>query len=323
MGSTRGIDADYLATLLNRWRDGYDWRLHEARILSLPWETVSCGDHGLRVVHQRASIEDAPTVLLLHGWPDSILRFERVLPLLRDVNVVVPALPGFPFAPALTKPGMTVKHMAAHVAEAMSSLGYRRYVVSGGDVGADIAEQLAMLQPDCVAALHLTNISPLHAVFADRSKLDADDLAYLDRVAVWQRKEGGYIAEQSTKPHTLAVALADSPAGLAAWLAEKLRDWSETPFPNDDVLTWISAYWFSGTIGTSFAPYIEFVHPVPYVPTPTVLGVFANDIKVVPRSFASHFVNIQEYVEHPDGGHFAAWEQPDRYVSDLRRALAL
>jgi hypothetical protein len=142
-------------------------------------------------------------------------------------------------------------------------------------------------------------------------------------VAVWQRKEGGYIAEQSTKPHTLAPGLADSPAGLAAWLVEKLRSWSETPFAEEDLVTWISAYWFTGAIGTSFAPYVEFAPPVPYVRTPTLLSAFAHDTKPAPRGFASRFVNVQEFIEHKSGGHFAAWEQPERYAEDLRRAVAL
>ena len=323
VGWERGTEASFLAELLEVWRDRYDWRTRETRILGLPWQAVGTGDRALRVVHQRANNPNAPVVALLHGWPDSVLRFERLLPLLDDVHVVIPALPGFPFAYELTQPGMTVVVMASLVADAMQTLGYDRYVISGGDIGGDVAEQLAAMHPDRIAALHLTNISPLHAVFADRSVLDAEDLAYLDTVAVWQRKEGGYIAEQSTKPHTLAPGLADSPAGLAAWLVEKLRSWSEIPFPDEDLLTWISVYWFTGTIGTSFGPYVEFVPPVPYVRTPTVLSAFAHDSKPAPRKFASRFVNIEAFIEHEHGGHFAAWEQPERYAEDLRRAIAL
>lgn len=315
------MDADALGALVAFWRDGYDWRRHEACILALPWEDVGTG--ALRVVHQRAAVPDAPTVVLLHGWPDSVLRFERVLPLLGDLNVVVPALPGFPFAREVGNEAMTVVVMASLIANALNALGYDRYTVSGGDVGADIAEQLAAMHPDRVAALHLTNISPLHAVFADRAALDADDLAYLDKVALWQRQEGGYIAVQATKPHTLAPALADSPAGLAAWLGEKLASWPEKPLPREDMLTWISAYWFTETIGTSFSPYVAFAPPVRYVATPTVYSAFAHDTKLAPRGFASRFVNVREFVEHPEGGHFAAWEQPERYSADLRRAVAL
>ena len=323
LGWQRGTDPDFLAGLLESWRDRFDWRTHERRILGLPWEIAGAGDRALRVVHQRAADVHAPAVVLLHGWPDSVLRFERVLPLLRELNVVVPALPGFPFGNTVTQPGMTTVAMASLVADAMQALGYPRYVVSGGDVGADVAEQLAAAHPDRVGALHLTNISPLHAVFADRAGLDAQALAYLDTVAAWQRREGGYIALQSTRPHSLAPALADSPAGLAAWIAEKLRSWSHAPFDEDDLLAWISAYWFTNTIASSFAPYAEFAMPAPYVGTPTVLSVFAHDTKPAPRGFASRFVDVREFIEHADGGHFAAWEQPLLYAADLRRALAL
>jgi pimeloyl-ACP methyl ester carboxylesterase len=313
------VDPDALADLIVHWRTAYDWRAHEARIRNLPWTTAG----SINVLHQPTVEPGAPTVVLLHGWPDSVLRFERVLPLLHDVNVVVPALPGFPFAAPLTATGMTTLAIADAVAESMQELGHDRYVISGGDVGADVAEHLATRHAEHVPALHLTNISPLHAVFADRSALDTVSLDYLDVVAAWSRAEGAYIAEQSSKPHTLAVALSDSPAGLAAWILEKLHTWSEEPPSADDALTWISAYWHTNTIGSSFATYAEFAPPVAFVQTPTVLSSFAHDTKPAPRVFAERFVNVREFIEHDHGGHFAAWEQPRLYVDDLRQALQL
>ncbi len=252
-----------------------------------------------------------------------MLRFERILPLLTDFHVVVPALPGFPFAYPLESTGVNAVVIASMIGDALAELGYDHYVVSAGDVGGDVAEQLAQLHPDRVSALHLTNISPLHAVFADRSVLSPVELAYLNRVGSWQRAEGGYIAEQSSKPSTLAAALADSPAGLATWIAEKVHSWSGEDFHQDDLLTWISAYWFTNTIGTSFGTYADFVPPVPYVSTPTVISAFAHDIKPAPKEFAERFVNVQAWIEHTDGGHFAAFEQPDAYATDLRATVAL
>lgn len=318
-GWSRGVDEAALTELLIGWRTTFDWRRVESRILTLPWMRAGT----LNVLHQPSAVSDAPTVVLLHGWPDSVLRFERALPLLADVNVVVPALPGFPFAAPLTSTGTTVVTIASAVAAAMSELGYDRYVVSAGDVGGDVAEHLSAMHPDRVGALHLTNVSPLHAVFADRSVLGEEELAYLDVVTRWSRTEGGYIAEQSSKPHTLAAALADSPAGLAAWILEKLHGWSEQSMSSDDALAWISAYWFTNTIASSFSTYVEFAAPVPYVATPTVLSSFAHDTKPAPRSFAERFVNVQEFIEHDHGGHFAAWEQPAAYVEDLQRAVTL
>ncbi|MEY9887111.1 pimeloyl-ACP methyl ester carboxylesterase [Catenulispora sp. MAP5-51] len=319
---TRGITAGRLDELLERWADGYDWREHEQRVGGYPWQPVTAGGIELRVIHQRAADPGAPVVVLLHGWPDSVLRFERVLPLLTDLHVVVPALPGFPFAPPLTEPGMSANRVAAVVAEALAELGYPRYTLSGGDVGGTVAEIIAAEHPDRVAALHLTNVAPQRALTADPAKLAPDAAAYLARTGQWFRAEGGYIAEQSTRPNTLAVALGDSPAGLAAWIVEKLEAWSDAgAFTIDDLLTWVSAYWFTGTIGTSFASYTEPATMPGRLDTPTVLSVFPRDTKPEPRSYAEAFLNVREYVEHDAGGHFAAWENPDAYVRDLRRAV--
>lgn len=324
----RGFGGHRLDELLDRWMNGYDWAVHERRIHALPWETVGAGDRELRVIHQRAVDPDAPAVVLLHGWPDSVLRFERVLPLLADLHVVVPALPGFPFAapfPApLDAPGTSANQMAAMVADGMAELGYSRYTASGGDVGGTIAEILAAERPQNVAALHLTNVAPQRAITADATKLAPDAAAYLQRAAQWFRAHGGYIAEQSTRPTTLSVALGDSPAGLAAWIVEKLQSWSdESAFTPDELLTWVTAYWATGTIGTSFATYTEPATLPARIETPTVLSVFPRDTKPEPRSYAEEFLNIREYVEHHAGGHFAAWEQPEAYTTDLRRAVEL
>ncbi|MGK3206426.1 alpha/beta fold hydrolase [Amycolatopsis sp. MEPSY49] len=316
----RGITHTRLDELLDHWAHDYDWAVHERRVRALPWATAGA----VRLIHQRAVDPDAPVVVLLHGWPDSVLRFERVLPLLTDLHVVVPALPGFPFAAPLTEPGMSAGRIAALVADALAELGYPRYTVSGGDIGGTVAEILAAEHPDRVTALHLTNVAPQRALTADPATLAPDAAAYLGRAAQWFRTEGGYIAEQSTRPNTLAVALGDSPAGLVAWLAEKLESWSDaSAFTPDELLTWVTAYWVTGTIGTSFTTYAEPVTLPGRVRAPTVLSIFPRDIKPEPRSYAEAFLNIREYVEHPAGGHFAAWEQPEAYAGDVRRAVKL
>jgi hypothetical protein len=177
--------------------------------------------------------------------------------------------------------------------------------------------------------LHLTNVSPRHRFFIDPVALPADAAAYLDYAAQWARAEGGYIAEQSTRPNTLAVGLGDSPAGLLAWITEKLIGWSDTSggidtgFSPDEILTWVSAYWLTNTIGTSFAAYVEGAKPADHVETPTIVSAFAHDILPAPRSYAEVFVNVHDFVEHSAGGHFAAWEQPEAYAADLGRAVRL
>jgi pimeloyl-ACP methyl ester carboxylesterase len=327
-GWERGTDTVYLAELISYWADSYDWRAHEERIRLLPWTTVNVADTNYRVLHQKSSNE-AATVVLLHGWPDSVLRYERTLPLLGDLNVVVPALPGFPFAPPLTKPGMSATAMADIVAALMSELGYQRYVVSGGDVGSLVAERLAVRAPHNVSALHLTDVPYTHLFTVDGSELTPDEHAYLSAGQRWQMTEGAYALEQSTKPHTLAMALGDSPAGLLAWIVEKLRAWSdcggdvESVFPRDDLLTWVTAYWVTGTIGTSFSSYVEETDPVAEVATPTVVSIFPHDLVPAPRSFAERFFDVRIWDEQPSGGHFSAWEEPECFVAGLRAAVGI
>ena len=226
VGWSRGTDADYLTELVAYWTETYYWREHEERILDYPWVYTGSGDTGLRSIHQAAGSE-APTVVLLHGWPDSFLRFERVLPLLTDLNVVVPCLPGYPYADPVTKPGMSTAAMSEVVAGAMAELGYDRYVVSGGDIGSSVAENMADGHPDKVAALHLTDVPYAHLFTVDPSELTEEEQKYLSDGQAWQMSEGAYALMQATKPHTLAAALGDSPAGLAAWIVEKLRSWSD------------------------------------------------------------------------------------------------
>lgn len=326
-GWERGVDVDYLTELVSYWADSYDWRAHEERIRSLPWVTVHAAGAKYRVLHQKSS-SDAATVVLLHGWPDSVLRYERVLPLLADLNVVVPALPGFPFAPPLTEPGMSATAMAGVVEAVMSELGYQRYIVSGGDVGSLVAERLAARAPHSVSVLHLTDVPYTHRFTVGDSELTTEEQEYLSAGQRWLMTEGAYALEQSTKPHTLAVALGDSPAGLLAWIVEKLRAWSdcggdvESVFPRDELLTWTTAYWVTGTIGTSFSSYVEESDLVTDVVTPTVVSIFPHDL-VPPRSFAERFFDVRVWDEHPCGGHFSAWEQPERFVSGLRAAVGI
>ncbi len=330
---SRGTDADYLSDLLDYWATDYNWREHEQRIRSLPWTCTPTRHGDLRSIHQpatgRPGAGQAVPVVLLHGWPDSVLRFERVLPLLGDVDVVVPALPGFPFAEPLTRPGTSVAVMAEWVAEAMRELGYSYYVVSGADVGGDIAEHLAGAHPDRVLALHLSDVSPRRLGGVDVAALSPVEREFAARKQAWRTSQGAYLAVQSATPHSLAVALGDSPAGLAAWLVDKYRAWSdcagdvERVFPRPDLLTWITSYWLTGTIGTSLAAYVEPAHLPARVHVPTVGRTFTADIPSAPRAFAERFFDVRAWDTQSTGGHFAAWERPAAFVEGLRPALDL
>ena len=329
LGWDRGTDGDYLADLIGYWVDTYDWREHEDRIRARPWARTTSAGLGVRSLHQRADDDRAPAVVLLHGWPDSVLRFERVLPLLADLHVVVPALPGYPFAESVAMQGMSSTAMADVVAGVMAELGYQRYVVSGGDIGTGIGEALAAARPDRVAALHLTDVPYRHLLSIPADELSEAEREYLAAGQDWQRTEGAYLQEQATKPHTLAVGLNDSPAGLAAWIIEKLRSWSdcggdvESVFPRDDLLTWITAYWVTGTIGTSFSPYVEPRSPVGRVEVPLAVSLFPHDLVRAPRSYAERFYDVRFWDEQRAGGHFGAWERPEAFVSGLRAAVEI
>jgi pimeloyl-ACP methyl ester carboxylesterase len=329
-GWERGVDGAYLADLIAHWAGAYDWREQEARIRGLPWVVAGDGETPVRAVHQRAADPGATAVVLLHGWPDSILRFEKVLPRLADLHLVVPALPGFPFAAPAARGGLSSRDMAEAVAAALAELGYDRYVLSAGDVGCDVAEALAARHPERVAGLHLTDVSQLRFLVDPPQDLSDTERAYVARGRRWQRAEGGYSHEQSTKPHTLAVALGDSPAGLAAWILEKLRSWTdcggdvESVFARDELLTWITAYWVSGAIGTSFAPYAEMAaKPTERIDVPAAFTIFPRDLVNAPREFADRFFDVRSWSEEEAGGHFAAWEQPAAFVAGVRTAVGL
>lgn len=321
-----GVSANYLDALLSTWAEDYDWRDVEARVRALPWVLSERRAVPLRVVHQRAAAPDSAAVVLLHGWPDSVLRFSKVLPLLTDVHVVVPALPGYPFAAPIAPSRISAATMATAVAATMTELGYDRYVVSAGDVGTDIAEALASRHPDQVVGLHLTDLSHHHALVDPPTHLSATEAAYFSRVHQWHDAEGGYNHQQSTRPNTLAVGLGDSPAGLAAWILERLSRWSdsggdvETVFTPRDILDWITAYWVSGAIGTSFAPYANRDRPGRII-APTSFTMFPGDLVNAPREFAARFFDIRAWVNTSGGGHFDAWERPEDYVAGIRRAL--
>lgn len=321
----RGVDRVLVAGLLQRWRTGFDWAAQAQRIAAYPWQQTSSTAVPIRAVVSRAS-DSAPVVLLLHGWPDSVLRFERVFPRLSGLTYVAPALPGFPFAPPA--PGMSSIGMADAIAAAMAEFGFTRYVISAGDIGSDVAEALAARHPEAVSALHFTDVSQLHYLVDPPADLDEDERGYVAYGHRWQQDEGAYMHQQSTRPDTLSVGLGDSPAGLAAWIVEKLIRWTDSGgdlnrvFTDDEALTWISAYWFTKSIGTSFRPYTA--RPVQdwgRIEIPTVFTVFPHDLVNAPRRFAERFFNVVEWREFDSGGHFAAWECPDDYVWGITRAL--
>ena len=322
-----GTPRSELDRVLDVWRTTYDWQPAEDRVRSLPWVVAGDEDTPVRLVDQRAPRDDAPVVVLLHGWPDSVLRFERLLPLLTDVHVIAPALPGFPFAVPTRRPVPSALAMGDAIAAAVADLGHDRYVVSGGDIGTDVAEAMAARHPDAVAGVHFTDLSHRHVLDDAPRDLTDEETAYLDAVHAWHRDEGGYNHQQSARPESLAVGLGDSPAGLAAWLLEKLHAWSDDgsptgpAFSTTDALDWITAYWVTGSIGTSFPPYAHREAPGT-VTAPTVFTMFPKDLVPAPRSIAERSFDVRSWTAEDSGGHFGAWERPAAYAAGVRRVLA-
>lgn len=339
---TQGTDLAYLRGLVEYWRTAFDWRGAEAALNAFSQYQADVDGLRLHFIHQRSSHAQARPLLILHGWPGGVYEFHKLIPRLtqperfggdaRDAfHVVAPSLPGYGFSEAPRQPGETPRAMSRRFHTLMTSvLGYPRYGVQGGDWGAVIATWLAFDHPGAVAALHL-NMPGLRPNLSGTPPLTAEEKAYL---AAWERLRGeefGYMAIQSSRPQTLGYGLNDSPAGLAAWLVEKYRAWSdcggdvERAITRDEMLTLITVYWVTGTITSSMRLYHEFragkegLPPGRRVECPTGYADFPKEILRAPRSWVERAYNIVHWTPMPRGGHFAALEQPELLARDIGR----
>ena len=330
-----GVDIDQLRELVTYWADEFDWIAQEAALAVLPHFRVRLGDVGVHFVHTQG-VGPAPLPLVLtHGWPDSFWRYTKVIPLLTDpgahggdpadaFDVVVPDIPGFGYS---DRPGVPLNSIdvAGLWARLMSVLGYARFGAAGGDLGSHISRYLALDHPDRVVAVHRTDAG-LPSPGVDRSSLGPDELAWLDDVAAWGAAEGAYAAMHRTKPQTAATGLNDSPAGLAAWIVEKLQSWSDRGLQNytkDEILTNVTIYWLTETIGSSIRMYaanwaIPPAQLARRVEVPSGFSIFAGDIVRPPRAWLERSTNLARATEPLRGGHFAAFEEPESYAQELR-----
>jgi microsomal epoxide hydrolase len=338
-----GTDLGYLRELATYWRDTFDWRAQEQRLNGWPQYTATVGAIDVHFVHAPGVGPRPLPLLLSHGWPGSVWEFHKLIPLLSDperfggdsadaFSVVAPSLPGYTLSFRPGQPRLAAPAIADTFAELMVDvLGYPRFGAQGGDWGAFISAALGLNHADHVAGIHL-NLLPLRR---DEAGLlagdDPESVAYRAELEHWLREETGYSTIQGTRPQTLAYALTDSPVGLAAWIVEKFRVWSdcggqlETRFSKDELLTNVMLYWVSGAIGSSFWPYYARQHegwllPGPRsVEVPTGYSSFPRDILHPPRALAERaFSNIQRWTVHSSGGHFAALEEPEALARDIR-----
>ena len=334
-----GTSVDYMRSLVAYWRDGFDWRKAEAKLNAYPQFRIAQDDIDLHYLHVPGKGPKSIPLLLLHGWPGSVFEFVDFLPRLTDpaayggdpadsFTVIAPSLPGYglSFRPGQARYG--VEEIAACMVELMRSLGHARFAVQGGDWGAIIAAYMAKAHADKLIGAHVN----LLAVPRERTNAaDAEQRRFNDELKHWVDEETGYQWIQGTKPQTLSFGLTDSPAGLAAWIVEKFRSWTdcggevETALTRDQMLANISFYWFTGAIGSSFYPYYFRKHrgwPVtPEHPATAPLGyaAFPKEMVRPPRSVAEKtFADIRRWTEFPRGGHFAAMEQPEALAGDVR-----
>ncbi|KAI0048900.1 alpha/beta-hydrolase [Auriscalpium vulgare] len=331
--------------LAARWQDGYNWREHEAKLNELPMFTRDIEVDGFGVlnvhyVHQKSEVDGAIPLLFVHGWPGSFLEVRKILPLLiassadhPSFHVVAPSLPNFGFSDGPKKKGFQGKHYAEVFNKLMLSLGYTEYVTQGGDWGHILTRiTAAEYGPKHVKASH-TNFpredsppalltSPTQYLKHLVTPYTALEKAGLARMQWFMAEGRGYSLEQSTTPQTLGYALADSPVGLLAWIYEKLVTWTDGyAWDDDEVLTWISVYWFSRAgPAASVRIYYEFTHAVsrPDSPVPVGVSFFPKELIRPPVSWVKAWKNVVYTSQHEHGGHFAAHEQPEALVEDLR-----
>jgi microsomal epoxide hydrolase len=335
-----GASVDYMRDLVAYWKDGFDWRVQEAALNAFPQFSVPLHGIDLHYLHVPGVGPNPYPLLLMHGWPGSVFEFIDIIPRLTDpgrfggdpkdaFTVIAPSLPGYGLS---FKPGQkrfVLQDIAACLHDLMIQvLRYPRFAAQGGDWGAGVASLMGQFYPSSLCGIHLNLLyTPRETVVAQ----SADETRYNAQIEHWLREETGYSQIQGTKPQTLAFALTDSPAGLAAWIMEKFHAWSDhdgTPdsaIVRDRMLADIALYWFTAAIGSSFWPYYGRLHrglpisPSHPVTVPTGYAAFPKDIIVPPRSVAEKtYTNIQRWTEMKKGGHFAAMEQPAALAAEIQ-----
>ena len=341
IGWQQGTNLGYLQKLVKYWHEKFDWRQQERKLNELPQFRVNVDGLGLHFIHMRGKGLRPYPLILSHGWPGTCYELAGLISQLADpaaygadpadaFDVVVPSLPGFGFSDRPSEQWVTTRVPELWLTLMRDILGYPRFGAHGGDLGAGITARLAMYHPQAISGIHVTNVYWYGSVGAADPPLTPAEQAHVAREDVWSAQEGAYGEIQGTRPQTLAYGLNDSPAGLAGWIIEKYRAWSdcdgdvEKVFAKDDLLTNVTIYWATQTINSSFRPYYEFRHnPVPRswtkVDVPSAVALFPKDLGHPPREWAERSYNVQQWTEMPRGGHFAAYEQPQLLAEDIRR----
>jgi microsomal epoxide hydrolase len=346
-GWEHGLSVPYMRQLIDYWRYEYDWRARELEMNCFAHFTTQLDGRQLHFIHERGRGAHPLPIILTHGFPDSFLRFVKVIPMLTDpashggdpddsFDVVVPSLPGFGFSDASAKDGILF-HIGDLWHELMTDvLGYECFAAHGGDWGSFITEVMARDHGRSIVGIHLTDV-PFYHSFKKPNDPSKAEKEFLAGIARFPQTQGAYALVQGTQPQALALGLNDSPAGLAGWIIEKFRRWSdcdgevEQAFTKDELLDNIMLYWVTGTINSSFAPYFDVTNASAMTwieqklkqwanrtDVPAAFAMFPKDLSSPPREWAERFFDVRRWSEMPRGGHFAALEQPELLVRDIR-----
>ena len=343
VGWEYGSNLDYIKELCEYWRTDFDWRAQEKKLNAFNHYKSEVDGLSIHFILEKGAGPNPMPLVITHGWPSTFFEMTKIIPLLADpgshggdpadsFDVVAPSLPGFGFSQASQETGMQVQKVADLWARLMTeNLGYPKFAAQGGDIGAGVTSRLGYAHSDKMIGVHLTSITrPVPYLGPGSRPLTDAEQAHSDQRERWQQSEGGYSHIQGTKPQTLSYGLNDSPAGLAAWIVEKYRTWSdcngnvESSYTKDELLTTVTIYWVTQTIGSSVRMYKENQNSLwemeqdEKVPTPAGMAMFPQEIAKPPREWAERSYDVRQWTQMPRGGHFAALEEPELLAHEVR-----
>ncbi|MHA7833766.1 MAG: epoxide hydrolase family protein [Algiphilus sp.] len=338
---SQGVQQAWIRAICEYWRDGYDWRAREARLNQWPQYRTEVDGLRIHFLHVPSPEPDATPLLMTHGWPGSIVEFHKVLGPLTDprahggdpgdaFEVICPSLPGYGFSDKPRETGWGVERIAGAWAELMARLGHRRYLAQGGDWGSMVTTALSKRDPEHCAGIHL-NMAIAPPAREDLAELSASEEAALATMDHYRKHESAYGKQQATRPQTLAYGLTDSPVGQAAWILEKFWTWvdhggegPEAVLSRDELLDNVMLYWLPATAASSarlyWESFMDFDREA--VMAPTALSIFPGELFRPSRRWAQRrYRDLRYFNETERGGHFAAFEQPEIFVREVRDGL--
>ncbi|MCH2499906.1 MAG: epoxide hydrolase [Dehalococcoidia bacterium] len=338
-----GSNLTYIKELVDYWRTDFDWRAQEAKLNAFNHFKSEVDGLDIHFIHEKGKGPNPIPLIITHGWPSCFFEMTKIIPLLADpasyggdaadsFDVVAPSLPGFGFSDHAQDRGMEIQRVAGMWNKLMSqNLGYPKFGAQGGDIGSGVTARLGFAHSDTLYGIHLTSITRPTPYLGPGSKPVTDaEQALITQRDKWFQDEGGYNHIQGTKPQTLAYGLNDSPVGLAAWIVEKYRTWSdcggdvEKSYTKDELLTIVTIYWVTQTISSSTRMYFEnqkhlwTMEKDQKVPTPAGMAMFPQEISKPPREWGERSYHVRRWTEMASGGHFAALEEPQLLAEEVR-----